>query len=263
MYIRTKQYHLLVKSLFIIGLLLILTLFSHNSLAQDRLRVASAANFSPVLKKLISDFEQQHSIKVDIISAATGTLYQQILHGAPYDIFLSADAIRPEQLVQQQLTVKNTLTPYAIGQLSFYAPKQPQLTFDDFLANSTQFKRIAIANPDYAPYGQAAKQLLQNSQHWKAVEKKLIIGINVGQTFQQTHSQAVDAGFVATSQLRLQGILIAPITNHQYQPIVQKAVVLKQSKQPNKAIAFIDYLTSAKVQATLQQFGYLTAPTFH
>jgi len=248
--------HLLVASL-----ALLLTLFSTASVA-EKLRVATAANFAPVLKKLVYDFEQQHQVRIDIISAATGTLYQQILHGAPYDVFLSADSIRPERLVSQQLTLDNSLTAYAIGQLSFYAPKRPTLTFNDFVDNPKQFKRIAIANPDYAPYGQAAKQLLLNTQQWKAVEKKLIMGINVGQTFQQVHSQAVDAGFVATSQLRLHGLLVAPITNSQYQPIVQKAVALKQSKQPELAQAFLHYLTSNKVQLALQQYGYLSAANF-
>jgi len=235
---------------------MLLAVFSKSVQAQT-LRVASAANFAPTLKTLIPDFERQHNIKVQVISAATGTLYQQILHHAPFDVFLSADAIRPERLIKKGLALPDSLTLYAVGGLSLYSQKQPGISFNSFKNKINTFNRVAIANPAFAPYGIAAKEALQQSQLWQQVQNKLILGININQTFQQVRSQAANVGIVATSQLTANHLEGEAIPKHLYQPILQKGLIIKSTTARLNAQKFLTYLTSDKVQQQLVEFGYL------
>ncbi len=220
------------------------------------LRVAVSSNFAPILEKLLPAFETKKQIEVQVISAATGTLYQQILHGAPFDVFLSADSTRPDNLVTQKLVHENISMNYAIGRLSFYSATAPNLTFSELVKKPDSIRKLSIANPAFAPYGLAAKQALQQAGSWKNMQKKLILGINVNQTFQQVRSHAATAGIVATSQLVLNGLIGESIPQHYYQPINQKAVILKSTKQLAQAQQFIDYIISPSVQQQLAQWGY-------
>lgn len=224
----------------------------------DTLRVAVSSNFAPVLQQLVQGFEDKHHIRVQLISAATGTLYQQILHGAPFDVFLSADSVRPERLAEQGLILEGSLKAYAIGQLSFYSAKQPELTFEMFLQQPTQMERLAIANPAFAPYGVAAKQALINAGIWKRIENQLILGININQTFQQVHSKSATAGIVATSQLVINKLPVKPIPHQWYDPIIQKAVIIKTTQAHASARQFLNYILSASVQQELISSGYLS-----
>ena len=198
-------------------------------------------------------------MKIQVISASSGTLFQQIKHGAPFDVFLSADKLHPQKLVDEQLAIEKTLTTYTQGQLSFYSAKHPLLTFDKFASAPTGYQRIAIANPDIAPYGKATKSLLSANNLWNHVSKHLVTGINVGQTFQQIRSKAVDFGFVATSQLVLNNIIAS---DHKPLKIdaswlAQQGVVIARSSIKNQAIHFIQYLSSPAIQTQLVEFGYI------
>lgn len=229
------------------------------------IRVAVAANFISTLSTLASRFTQETGVNVQLISGASGNLYQQIVHGAPFDVFLSADKERPKRLVSSNLSSKNSLTTYAIGTLSFWSPRwetQPthQSALDVFHFLKSEKVRLAIANPTIAPYGFAAKMALEKSQVWEVLDKKnLITGININQTFQQTRSGAVSLGMVATSQLiqnKLSGIKV-PETY--YHPIEQQLVILKSSVQRKEAHLFVNFLLSPKSQTFIQDNGYQSA----
>jgi len=244
-------------------MLLIVIIFSQNTAYASQkhtlLRVATAANFAPILKKLSPQIEHILAVKLQIISASSGTLYQQIKYGAPFDVFLSADSLHPKKLVNERLAIASTLSTYTQGQLSFYSAKHPQLTANEFFNNPQKYNRIAIANPTIAPYGKATKSLLTNKNIWSQVSKHLVIGINVGQTFQQIRSKAVDLGFVATSQLVLNNI---PVPTEQLSSfndmlLQQQAVVINRSAVADDASKFVQFLTSQKVQTQLIEFGYL------
>ena len=181
------------------------------------LRIAVSSNFTPVLKSLLAEFHQQTGIKTQIISGATGAMYIQIQHGAPFDIFLAADHLRPEALEQQGLIVPNSRKTYALGQLALLSMK-----------SKTQLKdlsilppRFAIANPDTAPYGKAAKQTLEHLGLWYKYQPTLIIGMNINQTFSQVRTQAVNMGLVANSQLVLNQLNGTIIPADYHQPITQ------------------------------------------
>ncbi len=244
-------------TLFVIGFILVTCItLSANSYANQTLRVAVAANFAPIAKKLSSEFTQQTGIQLEIISGASGALFQQIKHAAPYDMFLSADAIRPQALKDHNLIVENSLTTYAIGKLAFWSSTHKinnEKPIQNVLAN---YSRIAISNPKTAPYGFAAKQVLTDIQLWDSFKSKLITGINVNQTFQQIRSKSVKAGFIALSQLKLNNLNGIEIPQQHYAPIKQQLVILKRSKNINAAQQFSLFLKQKKTQQKIASFGY-------
>ena len=225
---------------------------SADKLSEQPLRIAVASNFTPVLKKLLVEFHQHTNINTQIISGATGALFLQIKHGAPFDIFLAADSTRPSQLEQQNLVLADSRKTYALGQLALFSMNSTAKLSDLKKAPS----RFAIANPDTAPYGKAAKQTLEYLKLWPQYKTKLIQGININQTFAQVRSQAVNSALVANSQLVLNNFTGAIIPSHYHQPIAQQLVIIKNSKNINKAKRLSDYLLSAANQQKIISFGY-------
>lgn len=218
------------------------------------LRIAVAANFAPALKILLADLPNKDQINYQIISAATGTLYQQIKHGAPFDLFLSADLTRPELLEQDKLIMPKSRKTYAYGQMALWSATE---NLQSISALNNYTGKLAIANPDTAPYGKAAQQTLQYLSLWSKLNKQLITGINISQTFQQVRSQAVPLGLVAYSQLvinQYQGIVIPA---EYYQPIAQQLVIVKSSQLPVLAQQISDFILQKSSQNKLQQLGYL------
>lgn len=222
------------------------------------LRIAVAANFTPVLKVLLKDFSIQTGIKTQIISGASGAMFLQIKHGAPFDVFLSADSLRPMQLEQAGFGLKSSRNTYAIGQLAFYSSTHTLHSFEqlsiDLLNNPP--KRFAIASPEIAPYGKAAKEALTHMGLWQTYEPRLIKGINIGQTFTQIRSKAVTSGIVANSQLVLNNLPGLLIPSSYHQPIEQQLIIIRASKRQKAAQQLSDFLLSAQSQATIVSYGY-------
>ena len=225
---------------------------SFASQNNNPLRIAVAANFTPVLKALLVEFHQKTNIETQIISGATGALFLQIKHGAPFDILISADSVRPKRLEQQGLIVNDSRKTYALGQLALFSMEhKAQLT--DLEKPS---KHFAIANPDIAPYGKAAKQTLQHLGLWHQYKKNLITGINVNQTFAQIRSRAVSSGIIANSQLVINKLAGVVIPTSYHQPIEQQLVIIKNQGNYDFAKQLSDYLLSPKVQQKIVSFGY-------
>ena len=296
---QTTEYVIFSSSLLFVFILL-LPVFAHAKAIEDNqpLRIAVAANFSPVLQKLLPEFSAQTQINTEIVSAATGTLFQQLQHGAPFDIFLSADAKRPQWLSDKALTLPGSQQTYAIGQLVLWSSNDSfsdsfdnalkhstdalsALTSDQTIDNTAANKadrsklalnalindvietnaRLAIANPKTAPYGVAAKETLISLGLWQNLRHKLITGANINQTFQQVRSKNVTLGLVANSQLRLNQLSGILIPQGYYSPLVQQLVIPKTSRYPENARILSKYLLSDKVQQQLSQWGYLPAHT--
>lgn len=238
--------------IFISTLLCMSISFASNHNTDNPLRIAVAANFTPVLKELLVEFHQQTNIKTQIISGATGALFLQIKHGAPFDIFISADSIRPKLLEQQNLILIDSRKTYAIGQLALLSMNNKAQLSN--LASTPKY--FAIANPDIAPYGKAAKQTLQHLGLWQQYQKSLITGININQTFAQVRSQAVSSGLVANSQLvinKLAGVVIPSSYHH---PIEQQLVIIKNRNNTDHAKRLSQFLLSPKIQQKIVSFGY-------
>jgi molybdate transport system substrate-binding protein len=235
------------------------TLSSYEkSLDETPLRIAVASNFAPTLKKLLARYNPDQ-IKFPnplIIPASSGTLFLQIKHGAAFDLFLSADRERPELLTEANLALIGSQQTYAYGQLALWSAKH-EIAADPFIALKNNKQRLAIANPRIAPYGKAAKQVLENLQLWESYRTRFIQGINIGQTFQQTRSQAVSLGIVSNSQLVLNNLQGVTIPAHLHRPIEQQLVILKRSQHIPQAQRFVKFLMSEQSQQFIADSGYL------
>ena len=220
---------------------------------QTPLRIAVAANFKPLLQQLLVKFNRQTQINSQLISGSTGTLYQQIKHGAPFDLFLAADTIRPQQLQQDGLIVPNSLATYAIGRIALYHSSDSAYNFDDLARVEG---RLAIANPLISPYGIAAKQTLQSLGLWNKYKDRLITSHNITQTLQQIRSKAVNFGIVAFNQLQLLKLSGLLIPQRHHQVIKQQLVIIKSSRQVANAKRFSEFLRSEVVQNIIGQAGY-------
>ncbi|WP_371188668.1 molybdate ABC transporter substrate-binding protein [Thalassotalea maritima] len=224
----------------------------------NTLRIASSANFSNTLQALTKEFAKQHPHRAKISTAATGVLYQQIRHGAPFDIFFSADVRHAQLLEQQQLIDESYRHTYAYGQLALWSnTEQSPISLDKL----TDYRgRIAIAAPHIAPYGLAAKQVLFNKNLWSKYHNQLITGHNVNQTYQQTLTGAVAYGFICYSQLLRSNQGHGVLIDHRlHQPIEQQMVVLKNAKNHDLARAFFDFVLSDAGQQLITESGYLPA----
>ncbi|WP_206484899.1 molybdate ABC transporter substrate-binding protein [Thalassotalea sp. G2M2-11] len=244
--------------------IILILLLSFTSLATPNnkvLRIAVSANFAEPLKALLPTFHQNTGIHTQVITGSTGNLFQQIVHGAPFDIFLAADSIRPNKLVELGLADAKQVSTYTIGELAFWSAKWHDASAPPSIEKVIQQltlkeQRFAIANPTIAPYGKAAKQALTSLKLWPIPANKLVTGININQTFQQLRTGAVPIGIVAHSQLKqnnLTGMLIP--TTH-YQAITQQLVILSHSSQQAQAKKLRDFLLSDHTQAQLQAQGY-------
>jgi len=224
---------------------------------EEPLRIAVAANFAPTLRKLLARYnsDQKAFIKPLIIVASSGTLFLQIQHGASFDLFLSADSERPQLLIETDLAFKASQQTYAYGQLALWSAIN-DITLDPLIALKNNEQRLAIANPKIAPYGKAAKQVLESLQQWGDYKTRLIQGINIGQTFQQTRSQAVNLGIVSNSQLVLNNLKGVLIPTRLHQPIKQQLVILKRSQNSQQAKHFVKFLMNEKSQQFIAQSGY-------
>lgn len=226
----------------------------HTTLLAGELRIASAANFYPTLSKIASTFSETGGDKITIIRGSTGKLYAQIIRGAPYDVFFSADSARADKLVEQGHSFNNSSQVYAIGQLALWSPQSKSAQQLEKLLHSGNFNKLAIANPKTAPYGLAALEALQAMGLYEKVKHKLVYGENIAQTLQFVESGAAELGFVARSHVNEQ--IFFAIDTQLHQPVTQKMLILKQTKQPALAKRFVEFLQTPEVTEMIKQDGY-------
>ena len=244
---------------------------------QDKtLRIAAAANLSDVLPSIVDSYQadnsvsEQDALDIDVTYASSGKLYAQIRAGAPYDIFLSANQEFPARLADESIANKasESVHPftYTRGQLALYSVTEPLSNITPIslseVFNSANFAssgKIAIANPNLAPYGAAAKVYLQSQSMYDTLsaQKRLIQAENIGQSFQYAHTGNVDYGFVAQSQLIAiqakpeQFVTLPPAA---YPPILQDGIIINNTAS---TVAFMSYLRSEVGQQHFSQAGYL------
>lgn len=218
------------------------------------LKVAVASNFKVTLEKIVSLYQQQYDQEIVISSASTGTLYNQIKHGAPFDLFLAADSKRALLIEQSPLGIEGSRFTYAQGRLAFWYPHSESHVDKSNLMHFNG--RVAIANPKLAPYGLAAKQALQTLQLWSKLS--YIQGNNIVQTYLFIETGNIKAGFVAYASLVQKGeknYYLLPLDS--YQPILQQAVMLTKSKDKVALQHFVDFLKSDPIVKLIQTKGYL------
>lgn len=241
----------------VLGLVLIMGTL-HASAAE--VRVAVASNFTTTLRELAPLFEQQSGHRLMISFSSTGKLYAQILHGAPFDVFLAADSRRPALLESEGQAVPGSRFTYAQGRLTLWSV-DPAVKGKDCraLLKSGAYKRLAIANPKTAPYGLAAKQALEKMGLWQKVQSKLVRGENIAQTLQYVTTGNAQLGLVALSQVSSAEALPAcrwDLPSEYSHPIEQQVVLLKQAEHSQAAATFLAFLRSDEAVAVIQRYGY-------
>lgn len=247
-------------------LVLFLTVSVSLSAVADHAVIAVAANFAEVTKALAGEFESDSGHDLDVVVGSTGMLYAQIRSGAPFDVLLAADQRRPARLEAQGRIVASSRFTYAIGRLALWSPDADRITDDGTRTLETgRFRKLAMANPDLAPYGLAAKQTLQHLGVYENIAPKIVLGANIGQTQVMVATGNAELGFVALSHLesrrnrQVGSRWVVPAEMHD--PIRQDAVLLERAADNEAAIAFLDYLQSQHGWSIIERFGYAAAPS--
>jgi molybdate transport system substrate-binding protein len=222
--------------------------------------VAVAANFAAPMQVIAQAFESQTGYRAVLSYGATGQFYAQIKHGAPFDVLLAADEQTPLKLEQEGLAVVGSRFTYAQGRLVLWSRSADLIRQGDDILKQGDFRRLAIANPKLAPYGQAAEHVLRFLGVWEALAAKLVQGANISQAYQFIESGNAPLGFVALSQVYENGAIkqgsgwIVPSSMHS--PIKQDAVWLVRGRANPAAEAFLAYLRSDAVLVAIESFGY-------
>jgi molybdate transport system substrate-binding protein len=218
--------------------------------------VAVAANFIETAQALEPRFEQVSGHHVQFSSASTGAHDAQIRHGAPFDVWLAADEAHPAALERDGLTVPGTRFTYAVGKLALWSVTHPSLD-EKSLSSLAPAEKLAIANPQLAPYGAAAQAVLLKLGLWDALQAHLVTGQNIGQTLQFVASGAAVMGFVAVSEIRNKGGGNWLPPQNLYPPLVQQAVMLKHGADNVAAKAWLDFLQKDALPV-IRKAGYET-----
>ncbi len=242
--------------------LLLLAAFLPNTLlADDVVRVAVASNFIETATELSRHFSRLSTADVRISSGSTGKLYAQIVNGAPFDVFLAADAERPRLLEQGGYAVPGSRATYATGELVLWSAADALVGRDcrEFLQRG-EYRHIALANPATAPYGAAAKTFLEEAGLWDEVSKRAVFGENISQTLQFVATRNATLGFIAASQL---GHRSLPPTSCEWRvpdsaasPLDQQLVLLGKAADKKAARDFVNFLGSEQAIAIIERSGY-------
>lgn len=225
----------------------------------DTATVAVAANFSAPLEALAARFERDTGNEITIAAGSTGQLYAQITNGAPFDVFLAADRHRPELLAREKLGDPRTRFTYAVGRLVLWTRRVEE--FSDLgldVLRTDDFRWLAIANPRLAPYGEAARQVLERLGLWESLQPRIVLGQNIAQAFAMVESRSADLGLVALSQAVAYSGRAAyvRVPTDLYDPIRQDAILLEHGRGNRAAAAFMQFLAGPQAAAIITKFGY-------
>lgn len=224
---------------------------------QDYVTVAVASNFAATARDVAAQFEEQSNYEIRITTASTGKLYAQIVNGAPFDVLLAADVERPKRLETGGAGVPGSRFTYALGALVLWSR---QVEDCRAVLHSDAAGRIAIANPENAPYGAAAKSFLQRSGLWDSLRDRLVIGENIAQTLQFAASGNAQLGFIAASQLQAPSLPPAscswPVPDTMHAPIDQQAILLQRGAASEGAKSFLLFLRGDAGRAIIRRHGY-------
>ena len=234
----------------------LLSVFAGAARADD-VPVAVAANFTEPAKEIAAAFSAKTGHHVELSFGSSGQFYTQITQGAPFEVFLSADAERPQRIEREGLGVPGTRFTYAVGRLVLFS-KTPGLVDDKgaVLARAA-FNKISIADPTAAPYGVAAIQVMQRLGVYARLRSKVVKGTSIAQAYQFVDSGAAELGFVALSQvIGSEGgsRWLAPATLHA--PIDQQAILLYAGDKKPAARAFLQFLKGPEALAIIKRYGY-------
>jgi len=231
----------------------------------EEITVAAAADLNYALRDIADRFTKKTGTPVKLSFGSSGNLFSQVQYGAPFDVFFSADAEYPKKLAEGRLLDQASLRTYAVGHLVLWVPAasalDPQKLKMDLLTKP-EVKRIAIANPQHAPYGRAAMAALEHFSLKGKVASKLVLGENISQAAQFVQSGNAQAGLIALSLALSPAMKDAgkfwELPVDAYPELRQVAGIVLSSRNKSAAEAFLNYVTSAEGRSILQQYGFRT-----
>ena len=219
--------------------------------------VAVAANFTEAAKEIAAAFKAKTGHEAVLSFGASGQFYTQITQGAPFQVFLSADAARPKKLVDDGLAVAESRFTFAIGKLVLWS-KTPGLVMGEETLKAASFAKLSICNPAAAPYGAAAVEAMKSLKVYETLQPKFVEGATITQAYQFVETGNAELGFVALSQLT------GPPTGSRwvvpqelYAPIRQDAVLLKTGASNEAATGFINFLKGPEARVIIEKYGYV------
>lgn len=248
------------KAVFLFCICLPVGFFSASGAVQaDTLNIAVASNFVNTMKVLSKAFENSSGYRLRISSASTGKLYMQIQQGAPFDVLLAADEKRPDMLLAENMADQASAYVYSIGKLVFISSIQTDGECLDVL-RSPDLKRLSIANPKTAPYGFAARQVMERLGVWSQLESRLVMGGNVAQALQFVSTGNAQAGFIArpmvTEGEEHDSACIWNVPADMHSPLKQKMVLLNKAKNKASAWVFFRFMHSDEARKIIKAEGY-------
>lgn len=215
------------------------------------------------LKEIAALYEAKHNVQVRLVFGASGNLYHQIRNGSPVDVFLSADEMFPQKLADEGFGTRESVRRYATGSLVLWAPASSPIdvaALGEKALLDPRVKRIAIANPQHAPYGRAAEATLRSLKTWDQLQPKLVLGENILQTTQFVQSGNADVGFISASHAHsdaLKGGKIWRVPQSLHPPIRQGLIVLsRKGSDGTESHRFADFLHSTEAREVLKRYGF-------
>jgi molybdate transport system substrate-binding protein len=229
---------------------------------QKEIRIAAAADLKFAMGELSETFEKKTGTKVNVTYGSSGNFFSQMQNGAPFDLFFSADTEYPQKLEAAGLAEPGTLYEYAVGRIVIWTPADAKVDVAKQgwkALLDARVEKIAIANPEHAPYGRAAVAALQKAGIYETVKPKLVYGENISQAAQFVQSGNAQAGIVAMSQAVSPAMRAGKrweIPAKMHPAIEQGAIVLKDAQNKEAARAFLEFVKSAAGLATLAEYGF-------
>jgi molybdate transport system substrate-binding protein len=221
------------------------------------LLVLAAADLQAALPEIARHFEATTDRRVDVVLGSTGNLTMQIEHGAPGDVFLAANQSFIDRLAARDLIVPGTRRTYAIGPLVLVSARGTALPREVADLAQPVYGTVAVANPEHAPYGMAAREALQSAGVWERVQPRLVLGENIAQALQFVRTGNADAGIVALGLVvQTPGVEYQRVDAALHAPLRQTAAVLSGSSRPAQARDFLDFVMSDSGQAILRRHGF-------
>ena len=253
---------MLVRMRLIVALAVTCAPFAAHS---DDATIAVAANFTAPAEALQKMFEQRTSHRLKFTSGSTGQLYAQIANGAPLDALLSADREHVDQLIAAGLADGALRFTYAVGKLALWTRETDKFKPLDLTSLArTDYRWLAIANPELAPYGLGAELALRKLGLWDSLQSRIVRGESIAQTFALAETRNADLAFVALSQViayKDQSAAAAfEVPQELYEPINQDAALLKRASGNAAARGFLEFLREPDALRVIEGFGYATGP---
>jgi molybdate transport system substrate-binding protein len=228
-----------------------------ESAPADEIRIAVATNFTDTMNALVARFEERSDHTVLVSFGSTGNHYAQIKNGAPFEAFFSADIARPQLLEEEGVAVAGSRFSYAVGRIVLWSRRADYVDAAGGILETGKYRHLAIANPELAPYGAAAREVLIARGVWDELQPRLVQGQDIGQAFSFVYTGNAELGFVAYSQLKTPGqeiegsYWLVPETLHG--PIEQQAVLLRDVPAARE---FLQFAQSDEGRAIIRGYGY-------